>query len=119
MKFQHKLIPVVVIVLKIIYSLMDNQKKIIKVRMPPCLRRVNDPSIVEVAANSLVETIKGLETMLPGINRELMTEDGRLLCSAFDFYVNNKSHRFPFDIPLGDGDEVIIMVHPANAGVCS
>lgn len=82
----------------------------IKVRIPPCLRQVSDPSTVEIEAQSLGESIEKLEYLFPGIKRELMDQDGGLLSSAFDFYINGKSS-YPSNstMPLKHGDEIIII----------
>ncbi len=81
----------------------------VKVRVPPCLRQVADPSVLEVAASTLGDCIEALEGRLPGIKSQLCDEEGKLLCSAFDFYVNSRStYPSKLTIPLQDGDEVII-----------
>ncbi len=63
----------------------------IRVRIPPCLRQVTDTSTVEIEALSLGEVIQKLEDLFPGIKRELMDQDDRLLSSAFDVYINGES----------------------------
>jgi len=82
----------------------------IRVRIPPCLRQVTDTSTVEIEAQSLGEAIEKLEDLYPGIKRELTSQDGRLLASAFDFYINGKSS-YPSSsmMSLKDGDEIIII----------
>jgi sulfur-carrier protein len=81
----------------------------VMVKVPPCLRRVTDPSILEVSASTLGDCIEALERRLPGIKSQLCDEDGKLLCSAFDFYINATStYPSKSTIPLRDGDDVII-----------
>jgi len=82
----------------------------IRVRIPPCLRQVTDTSTVEIEAQSLGEAIEKLEDLFPGIKRELTDQDGRLLSSAFDFYISGKSS-YPSSptMSLNRGDEIIII----------
>ena len=81
----------------------------VKVRIPPCLRRVSDPSVLEVSAGTLADCVEALERRLPWIKSQLCDEDGKLLCSAFDFYINSEStYPSKLTIPLQDGDDVII-----------
>jgi sulfur-carrier protein len=88
---------------------MDGVTMSVKVRVPPCLRRVTDPSVLEVSAGSLADCIEELERRLPGIKSQLCDDEGKILCSAFDFYINSTStYPSKLAIPLQDGDDVII-----------
>lgn len=89
----------------------------IRVRIPPCLRQVTDPSTVEIEAQSLGESIEKLDELFPGIKRELTNERGEVLCSAFNFFINGKGN-YPSasTTPLKDGDEVIIIPLEMDVG---
>lgn len=64
--------------------------------------------MVEIKVKDLREAIEELDKLFPGIKRELTSEDGSLLTSAYDFYINGTSNRPPIT-SLKDGDEIIII----------
>ncbi len=80
----------------------------VRIRIPSFLRRVTDASMVEIKVNDLFEAIEKLDELFPGIKRELTDPSGKLLTSAYDFYINGNSNH-PTITSLKDGDEVIII----------
>lgn len=88
----------------------------VRVKVPPSLRHVTDPSTVDVQVQNLGEAIDKLNRIFPGIKRQLCNEQGDIL-SGFDFYINGIS-TYPADslIPLSNGDEIIIVPVEMDVG---
>ena len=88
----------------------------VKVKVPPSLRHVTDPSTVEIDARNLGECIDQLNSVFPGIRLQLCNERGDIL-SGFDFYVNGMSTS-PASVamPLSHGDEIIIVPVELDVG---
>ena len=74
------------------------------------MRKVTDPSTVEVDARNLGEAIDKLDKVVPGIKSELCDERGEPIVTAFDFYINgSSSYPSKSTTHLAEGDEIIIV----------
>ena len=88
----------------------------VKVRVPPSLRHVTDPSTLEVDVKNLGECIDQLEKAIPGIKTRLCNTQGQVL-SGFDFYINGISaYPASLTMALNDGDEINIIPIEVDTG---
>lgn len=96
--------------------LKERLKMSIKVRVPPSLRYVTDPSMVEIDVKNLGECIEKLDRIIPGIKMRLCNAEGEIL-SGFDFYINGMS-MYPASLksPLKPGDEITIIPIEIDTG---
>jgi MoaD family protein len=90
----------------------------VEVRVPSVLRKhTGGARVVQSQAGTVSTVIEDLERQVPGLKRELMTEEGQMR-QFVNVYVNDEDIRYldRLNTSVADGDQVAIL--PAVAGGC-
>ena len=88
----------------------------VHVRIPTVLRKFTDQqATVEVQPGTVSDVIQQLESRFPGLERQLLTEEGELH-RFVNVYVNDEDARYldGLDTKASDGDTVSVL--PSVAG---